>query len=337
MRRWSDLALAGLLLAGCGGGEAPDAITATGTLEVVEVDVSPLVPARVVRVVRDEGDVVQQGDTLATLTQATLGSDIAGRRARLAAAEATLRDLQAGARPAERARAAAELRVAEAEATRTAAELRRVTPLAEAGTVSRQQLDAARAAASGAASRRDAARDALRLVQEGTRPERVQAARAEVAAARAALGGAEATAADLVLLAPVPGVIASRNAEPGEVLGAGMGALTLAQVTRPYVRVYVGPEELPFVRVGAAVTGTLDGMPERAFSGRVVAVSTKAEFTPRVALTEDERRDLLFGVKVDFADSTGMLKAGLPITVRIPRGSGTATASPAPPASPAAR
>lgn len=320
MRRWSDRALAGLLLAAaCGGGEAPDVIAATGTLEVVEVDVSPLVPARVVRVVRDEGDMVQQGDTLATLTQATLGSDIAGRRARLAAAEATLRDLEAGARPAERARATAELRALEAEATRTASELRRVTPLAEAGTVSQQQLDAARAAANAAASRRDAARDARRLLEEGTRPERIQAARAEVAAARAALGGAEATAADLVLLAPVDGVIASRNAEPGEVVGAGQSALTVAQGTRPYVRVYVGPGDLPFVRVGAAVTGTLDEMPDRRFAGRVVAVSTKAEFTPRVALTEDERRDLLFGVKVDFDDTTGMLKAGLPVTVRIPR------------------
>ncbi len=326
MRRWSDLVLAGLLLAACGEGEARNAISATGTLEVVEVDVAPLVPARVVQVVRDEGAVVRQGDTLATLTQATLGSDIAGRRARVAAAEATLRDLAAGPRPAERAKAAAELRVAEAEATRTATELRRVTPLAEAGTVSRQQLDAARAAASGAASRRDAARDALRLLEEGTRPERIQAARAEVAAARAALGGAEATAADLVLVAPAAGVIASRNAEPGEVLAAGMGALTLAEVAHPYVRVYVGPEDLPFVRVGAAVTATLDGIPDRSFAGRVVAVSTKAEFTPRVALTEDERRDLLFGVKVTFADGTGMLKAGLPVTVRIPR----ATPAPAP-------
>ena len=37
-----------------------------------------------------------------------------------------------------------------------------------------------------------------------------------------------------------------------------------------------------------------------------------------VALTEDEREDLLFGVKVELTDATGMLKAGLPVTVRIP-------------------
>jgi HlyD family secretion protein len=51
--------------------------------------------------------------------------------------------------------------------------------------------------------------------------------------------------------------------------------------------------------------------------GEVVAINSKAEFTPRVALTEDERADLLFGVKVAFRDSTGALKPGLPITVHI--------------------
>jgi HlyD family secretion protein len=49
----------------------------------------------------------------------------------------------------------------------------------------------------------------------------------------------------------------------------------------------------------------------------VVSVATQAEFTPRVALTEKERADLLFGVKLDISDTTGTFKAGLPATVTI--------------------
>jgi HlyD family secretion protein len=45
----------------------------------------------------------------------------------------------------------------------------------------------------------------------------------------------------------------------------------------------------------------------------------RAEFTPRVALTERERADLLFAVRVDFDHPHPMLKAGLPITVTFPR------------------
>jgi HlyD family secretion protein len=85
------------------------------------------------------------------------------------------------------------------------------------------------------------------------------------------------------------------------------------------VRVYVNSRDLPTISVGQTARGALDEMLNRIFNGRVVAINTKAEFTPRVALTEDERADLMFGVKVEFTDSTGMLKPGLPITVTIPK------------------
>lgn len=289
----------------------------TGTLEVVEVDVAPMTAARVLRVWRDEGDTVRAGDTLVSMTQSTVHADVDARRARMAAAEAQLRDLLAGARPAEIARAEAELRAVESEAERAAQDLARVQALAQSGTVSNQQLDAAKSAAALAAARRDAARDALRLLREGTRPERISAARAEVETARAALAAALQTASDLVLLAPVGGTVLLRNVEPGEVLGPGQAAMTIGELARPYVRIYVNQRALASVRLHARAEGILDGSPDRAFAGEVIAINSKAEFTPRVALTEDERADLLFGVKVAFRDSTGALKPGLPITVRI--------------------
>jgi HlyD family secretion protein len=114
----------------------------------------------------------------------------------------------------------------------------------------------------------------------------------------------------------VSGVVTSRNAEPGEMLAPGQSALTVGETARQWVRVYVSPAVLPRLRVGQRATATLDAFPDRAIEGRVVAISPRAEFTPRVALTEAERADLLFGVKVAFADTSAMLKAGLPVTVR---------------------
>ena len=295
----------------------PHRLEATGTIEVRETDVAPTVPARVVRMLVDEGAPVRRGDTLAILTTPTLGADIAQRRSRVAQSEATLRELEEGPRAAEIARASAELRAAEAEAVRTQRDLERATELASHDVISRQQLDAASAAAHSATARRDAARDALRLLQQGTRPERVEAGRAEVANARATLAAAEATARDLVLTSPVSGVVLGRHAEPGEVIPAGTPTVTVGETTRPWVRVYIGGPQLPLVRVGASATATLDGFPDRPFAGRVVAINDRAEYTPRVALTEEERADLMFGVKVELSDTTGTLKPGLPVTVRI--------------------
>jgi len=301
-------------------GDGP--IRATGTIEVREVDVSPLVPARIVLVLVDEGQAVRAGDTLVALTQSTTQADIAGAEARVRMAEAALREALAGARPRELERAEADLRVAEAEAERAARDLERMRRLVSDATVSRQAFDAAQGEAAAAAGRRDAAREALQLLREGTRPERIQAARAEVANARAALISAQAVAQDLVLTAPVSGRVISRNAEPGERLAPGQSALTLGEVAAPYVRVYVPTRELPAVHEGQRATAWLDGYPDRPIPGEVVAIRPRAEFTPRIALTEEERADLLFGVKVALSDTTGLLRPGLPATVELERASG---------------
>jgi HlyD family secretion protein len=316
MKPWRWLIL--IAVAGCGR-EGSDSVVATGTIEMTEIDVAPQVAARVLTVNVEEGASVRTGDTLATLTQATTRADIAGRQARVRAAEAALQEGLAGARTREIERAEANLRMSEAEALRAMKDLDRTRPLAEAGTVSRQSLDAATAAAEAAVARRDAAREAVQLLREGTRPERIQMMRAELADARATLAAARALATDLVLVAPVSGTVLSRNVEPGEMLMAGQAALTLGQTGAPYTRVYVPTRQLPLVHTGQPATARLDGFPNRPFRGKVVAISPTAEFTPRIALTEKERADLVFGVKVALEDTTGMLKAGLPATVEIHR------------------
>ncbi len=292
-------------------------VEATGTLEVVEIDVAPTSPGRVSRVLVDEGAAVRAGDTLAILTIPTLSADVAQREAKAASASAAFQEAEHGPRAPEIASAAAELASAEATAERAAKDVERLRPLAAKQNVSAQDFDAARALAASTADHRDALRAQLQQLRDGTRPERIHAAEAEAQGARASVASALATARDLVLLSPVTGTVTTRSAEPGEVFAAGQAALTVAQTARQTVRVYVSETVLPRVRVGQAVHATLDAFPGRDFSGRVVALSTQAEFTPRVALTETERADLLFGVKVEFADSTGMLKAGLPINVRI--------------------
>lgn len=292
-------------------------IKGTGSLELTEVDVSPLVQARVTRVHREEGDRVQVGDPLITLTQPELPSNIEGRRAAVATAEAELRDLEAGPRQAEIDQAEAAVNAAAAEAKRTADDLERIGPLAGKGTVSKQEGDAARAAAQSAQSRLNEARESLRLVRLGPRPQAIAAARSRVNEAKAAVAALEQTAVALVLKASIQGTVLSRHVEPGEVLAPGVSGMTIGDVTRPYVRIYVDQVAFPQIHLGDTASVVLDAMPDHPFKGTVVALADKAEFTPRVALTRDERADLMFGVKVQIVDLTTTLKAGLPVTVTI--------------------
>lgn len=306
----------GLVTAACSR-ESSNQITADGTIELTEVDVAPFVSGRVVSVRVEEGATVRQGDTLVVLAQSTLPADIEQRRGRVESAEARLRDLQAGARPAEVEKAEAELRSASAEADRAERERVRLEALVAAGTISRSQYDVAATAARTAAARRDAATEALRLLRQGARPQQVSAARAELETARGALAAGKATERDLVLTAPLNATVLGRYVEAGEVIAAGQVAMTLGDASRPWVRVYLAAPAIPYVKVGQPARVSVDGIGDRSVPARVTTVATKAEFTPRVALTEKERADLLFGVKLDIQDTTGLFKPGLPATVII--------------------
>jgi HlyD family secretion protein len=299
------------------GRSAADPFEARGTVEVPEVDLSAMTAARVVAVRVEEGAAVSAGDTLALLTQTDLGAQFAAQQARIGTAQANLRDLEAGSRPEEIKRAEADLSAARAEMDLAAKDLERMRELVSRDVASKQSLDNAVRADQVARGRLASAEEALRLLRAGSRPDRIDAGRTEVATARAALAQLQARAADLVLVTPVAGIVLSRNAEPGEGLGPNVAVITVGETARPYVRVYLPQSVVSGLAVGAsAEVLTGDG---RTLSGKVVAISPKAEFTPRVALTEQERADLMFGVKVEFATPADAPHPGLWVTVRIGR------------------
>ncbi len=311
--RW--LGVVAVLMGGCRT-PAPEGIIGRGTVEVPEIDIAPPTSARVVAIRVEEGAEMAAGDTIALLSQTDLPSAVAAARARVASAEAGLRDLEVGARPEEIQRAEAELAAATAESERTSDDLERFRSLYKRDVIAKQQLDNATTAATVAAERKRAAAEMLGMLRAGTRRDRIAGARADLATARATLGMTEARAADLVLVAPIAGRVLTRQAEPGEQLAAGTPVVTLGDLSRPFVRVYLRPSEITSIRIGEVVTLTVDGTDRPAGSARVAAINTKAEFTPRVALTEEERADLMFGVKLEIDGSALKIPPGLWVTVR---------------------
>ena len=308
-----------LLLLTCVAGCSPPVETsATGTIEVTETDVAPDLGGRLAVLRAHEGDRVKAGDTLALLTAATMPTDLVRQEAAVRDARAQLKDLAAGARPEELARAEADVRRAESDVVLAQENRRRIEPLAAKGTLPAQRGDEVRAAEVQASERLTSARQTLHQLQNGARPEALAAARARAGQAEAALASLQARADELVLTAPTPGRVRGTWFEPGELVPPGRPVLTLADDSRPWVRVYVAQAAFANLTPGSKATARLD-VGSGIITGRVVALSDKAEYTPRVALTEQERADLTFWVKVALDDSTGRAKAGLPVTVTFDR------------------
>jgi HlyD family secretion protein len=308
------IAVVACLLAACSR-RSGSGIVANGTIELTQSDVASQIGGRVAKLHVKDGALVRAGDTLVTLASPEMPSIIRDREAQVARAKSELADLERGARSAELQRAESEWRAADADATRAASDSARIAPLAQSGSVSRQQFDAARTAAQVAASRRDAARSTLDLLRAGARSDQISAARARLASAVASLETTRRQAGELVLVSPIDGVVLDHFFETGELAPAFKPVVVVGNPKRPWARVFVGSKQLPNVQRGAAVTGEVDGLKGRAFAGTVTVIDQTAQYSPRVALTEKERADMLFGVRVDFADTTGALKPGLPVTV----------------------
>jgi len=273
---------AGLLGAACHTGD--DRLQVSGTVEIRELDLAPLAAGRLVWLAKDEGDTVRRGDTIAVLEQPGLAALIGERRAEARAAALRVNTVAA----------------ALADSVRAADELARAEPLRAQQIVSEQQYDGLKAAAQAAAARLAAAR----------------AATSDSAAARAALAAALAVRDQLTIVAPEDGIVLTRFADVGEALAAGTPVVSVGLVRRLWIRAYVGDRDIARVRVGEAVTVRLDGS-RQTWPGRVTEISPRAEFTPRAALTERERADLVFGIKLtlDSGDAAGRIKAGMPVTV----------------------
>jgi HlyD family secretion protein len=304
-----------LLVGGCT--QRHGAITAQGTIEVEETDIVPTLRGRISRIWVTEGNLVRAGDTLATLVSSTLPDDLREREARVARAQADLRDLERGSRPEEIARAEAELRSAIAEDARAAKEWERMEALAAGKVVSQQDADNARAAADDARSKREAREQSLQLLREGATPEAREAARSRLAEAKAFLAQGRATDGELTLIAPVEGVVLPLYYRVGEVVEEGDPVMTTADLSHPWVRVFVNQRDVPSLKLGGAAEASVDGRRDHSIPGRIVAINHQAEYTPRVALTTEERADLMLGIKVALSSADGTARAGLPATVRL--------------------
>jgi HlyD family secretion protein len=302
------------LLAGCSKHDA--GIRGSGTVELDEIDVASLVGGRVTQIRVSEGDTVRLGDTLVVLAQGEVTAGVREQEAEVDRASALARDQEQGPRIQERRGAKADLDTAVAALALAESELARMRALFERKLAAQADMDRAVTMRDQAAARRDAASERYRLLEAGTRKQVVAAARNAAEAARAGLQSARARAHELILTAPISGVVLLKNVEQGEVVGPALPILTLGDPRKLWIRVYIAAPQVVRVRLGDKVEVTVLG-DRQTFPGRVVEIATRAEFTPRAALTEEERANIVFGVKVALDAPEGRLKPGLPADARI--------------------
>ncbi len=163
----------------------------------------------------------------------------------------------------------------------------------------------------------EVAQAALEAVLAGPTAEELQMARAQVRQAEASLAALQVQRDKLALRSPLAGLVTKRAINEGEAVTPGARLLSVADLDRITVTIYVPEPLIGQVEVGQKALVRVDSFPGRTFEGQVAFIASRAEFTPKNVQTAEERVNLVFQVKVRVPNPDHALKPGMPADVTI--------------------
>jgi HlyD family secretion protein len=275
------------LAAGCGRGVS-DA-DAWGTFEADEVIISAETSGRIVRMNITEGAVVSGGAVIA-VTDTTMALL---QRAELDAATAQAQARLAGI--------AAQDAVIQQQMDNLSINIERTRRMLADGATTQKQLDDL-----------TGQMEVLRRQADANNTQRraVAAEQQGVAAKRALI---DEQIARSTVYAPYDATVIEKYASAYEITAAGKPLAKLADMRTMKLKVWVSGASLARVIPGATCTVRIDDGVKgyRDFPGTITHVSEKAEFTPKIIQTKEERVTLVYAVTID-VQNDGSIKSGMP-------------------------
>ena len=111
---------------------------------------------------------------------------------------------------------------------------------------------------------------------------------------------------------PVGGTVLEKYVERGEYVTPGKPLFKIGDVRHMYLRAYITSAQLKNVKTGQKVKVFADygGGQKKEYVGTVTWISSRSEFTPKTILTDDERADLVYAVKIAI-ETDGYVKIGM--------------------------
>jgi HlyD family secretion protein len=116
-----------------------------------------------------------------------------------------------------------------------------------------------------------------------------------------------------IVRSPLNGTIIEKYAEAGEITGAGKPLVKIADLSVIKLKVYISGAQLGRIKIGNQCRVRIDDGNKgyTSFTGSISSISDKAEFTPKIIQTKEERVTLVYSVTVDVKND-GSMKSGMP-------------------------
>jgi HlyD family secretion protein len=305
-----------LLIAGCARSVAEPGIL-QGYVEGEFVYVAPTTAGLLNKLHVARGQHVSAGAELFAIDRAPAQAARDEAAFRLAQARATLGDLTKGKRPTEIAAVAAQLKQAQAALAFSETELARQQDLARSNATAPTDVQQALAAREQDRQRVAQFEAELKTSQLPAREDQIEAARASVKSLEAVLAKAEYDLLQTRPRASASALVFDTLYREGEWIAAGRPVVALLPPANVKVRTFVPETRIGGVQVGDEVSVTVDGLPAPV-AGKVSFVSPRAEFTPPVIYSQENRAKLVFMIEIVFdPDTAARLHPGQPVSVRL--------------------
>ncbi|MCF8225918.1 MAG: HlyD family efflux transporter periplasmic adaptor subunit [Bacteroidales bacterium] len=112
---------------------------------------------------------------------------------------------------------------------------------------------------------------------------------------------------------PISGIVLQKYKEEGEIVMPGQSLYKIADLDTLILRAYISGRQLSDIKIGQDVRVYYDkGDTLKELTGKVIWISSEAEFTPKIIQTREERVNLVYAIKIEVSNDQGELKIGMP-------------------------
>lgn len=279
---------------------------ATGTFEATEVTVSAKSTGELKTFDITEGQLVESGVVVGQIDAYQL--------------QMTAQQLEAQKRQLAMSRNATDSRRLDLEKqlssinqqiSNTQRERQRFSELVRDGAVPRKQLDDINNQIKVLERQRDATRDQIRS-NNASLSEQSKGISAQIDGIDVQRKQIADQIANAEVKAPLSGTVLEKYVERGEFVATGKPLFKIADTQNMYLRAYVTSSQLKDIKVGQKVKVFADygGGQKKEYDGTISWISSRSEFTPKTILTDDERADLVYAVKIAIKND-GYVKIGM--------------------------
>jgi len=249
-----------------------------GEIDATETRISGKVPARIHKILVEEGSQVKIGDTLVILESPELEAKLMQASSAESAAMAQNRKAIKGARQEQIVAAYEMWQKAEVGVGFAKKTFDRVQNMFNDGVVSAQKRDEAEAAFNAAIAASKAAKSQYDMALNGAEAEDKHAALAMVDRARGAVSEVQAYLSETVLLSPVNGEVSDIFPQTGELVGSGAPLMSLVDLADVKAIFSIREDKMPLIQKGKEFEAVVPALGNKKIKFKVSYIKAMAGY-----------------------------------------------------------